>query len=518
MKVISYIKQAFSNSVEHLEYPYVPFSYHILTFISILLIRNLLEAVSNTSFHNFDIIGYNFWVFAYHNYLFFVTVFLSVVLLFYLLTREKLNKICRVVLPSFAFILIAPIIDIIVSGGEGIWNSYVRFENDILIRYLTFFGSFENLDITPGIRIEIAVILIMAYFYFRYKKKSIIGSALSTIALYSLIFVFSIMMDLSRYFLVVIAPNSNAFSVHFLLEIYEILILVLVLVLLYISNGDKMNLLLSNLRPFRTFHFCFMFIIGIMFAIVLGVKQPFYKFVLKSIFACFSIVFAIIFSIITNDISDISIDIISNKNRPLIEKKIRPKEYRNLSYFVLFFALVTAAFIDFFSVFFIACFIALYYVYSMPPLRFKRVPVLSKIVVSMNSLILVIWGYYCAGMPLYEFPPNIILYFLVPITLAVNFIDIKDYEGDKEVGIKTLPTLLGLKGAKVVIGLFFIIAYVLAYPLFNIPIMIIPLLSFGILEAYLIMKKDYHEKDVFLVYLLSLLNLSLLYLMISKFK
>jgi len=518
MKLISFLKKAFANSVEHLENQYVPFSYHILTVISILVIRNLLEAISNTNFHNFDTLGYSFWAYLYHTNLFWISLLVSVILLFYLLTGENLDKICRVVMPSYALVLIAPIIDIILSGGKGIPMGYLKFDSDILIRYITFFGSFKHLDITPGIRIEVAAILILAFFYFRYKEKPVFGSIIFTIALYSLIFTFLLMLDLSKLIFNVVAPFGSAFDLGFLFTVYKIIIIISLSILLYVSNSYKINILVSNIRPFRTFHFCMMFIIGTMLGVVFGAEMPVYQIVLKSIFACLAIVFAFIFSIITNDISDVSIDIISNSNRPLIEKKIRPKEYLNLSYYVLIFALLIAAFVDFISIFFIACFIALYFVYSMPPLRFKRVPVLSKLVISLNSLLLVIWGYYFTGLPLYEFPPQIILYFLVPITLAINFIDIKDYEGDKLAGIKTLPTLLGLRGAKIIIGIFFIIAYVLAYPLFEIPVYIIPLLSFGILEAYLIIKKDYRERDVFLVYLLSFINLSLLFIMFRNVK
>jgi 4-hydroxybenzoate polyprenyltransferase len=441
---------------------------------------------------------------------------MSLLLFFYLFTGESLDQISRVVFPSYSLVLIAPIFDIIISGGKGIPMGYLKFDSDILFRYATFFGSFKHTDITPGIRIEVAVILVLAYFYFRYKEKPVLGSIISTLALYSLIFAFLLMLDISKMIFVMVAPLGEAYDLDFLFSIYKIIIIITSSILLYISNSDKVNILISNIRPFRTFHFCFMFIIGIMLAVVFGMEQPLFKLFLKAFFACLSIIFAFTYSVITNDISDISIDVISNKDRPLIEKKIRPKEYRNLSYFVLFFALVTAAFVDFLSVFFISLFIALYYIYSMPPLRFKRVPILSKTVISLNSLLLVIWGYYCAGMPLYEFPSNIIFYFLVPITLAINFIDIKDYEGDKHAGIKTLPTIIGLRAAKFIIGLFFILAYILIYPLFNIPIMIIPLLSFGILEAYLINKKEYREKEVFLVYLLSLINLSLLFTMFSK--
>jgi len=96
----------------------------------------------------------------------------------------------------------------------------------------------------------------------------------------------------------------------------------------------------------------------------------------------------------------------------------------------------------------------------------------------------------------------IIIYpiFLIGFTLTINFIDIKDYRGDKKLGIKTLPVLMGPKKSKLLIGLFFFLGYVFIFYITQLILFII--LAF--LQFYLINKKSYKEKYIFIVYLLSL--------------
>jgi 4-hydroxybenzoate polyprenyltransferase len=93
------------------------------------------------------------------------------------------------------------------------------------------------------------------------------------------------------------------------------------------------------------------------------------------------------------------------------------------------------------------------------------------------------------------------------VTLVINFIDLKDYEGDKKAGIKTLPVICGLKKAKLIIGGFFLISYAILNWVLLDTNLLVPGLIFGGLHFYYINKRQYQEKLVFLTYLLSLLLL-----------
>jgi 4-hydroxybenzoate polyprenyltransferase len=149
------------------------------------------------------------------------------------------------------------------------------------------------------------------------------------------------------------------------------------------------------------------------------------------------------------------------------------------------------------------CLIGNYFLYSIPPLRFKRIPFFSKGIISLNCIAMMLAGYTFAGKELRTFPVNIILFVLIFFTACINFIDIKDYEGDKAEGIKTLPVLLGLKWSKRVIGFFFIIAYAL-FPYLIGPRSVFPVsILFGVAIFFAINAKQYKERIIFLLYLIS---------------
>jgi 4-hydroxybenzoate polyprenyltransferase len=151
----------------------------------------------------------------------------------------------------------------------------------------------------------------------------------------------------------------------------------------------------------------------------------------------------------------------------------------------------------------------IYFVYSMPPLRLKRVPILSKLLIAFNSLLLVMAGSMFISNGFKVKLPLSIIYplFLIGLTFVLNFIDIKDYDGDKRAGILTLPVLLGLRTAKHITGFSFLLFYLSIY--FIIPnLFIVPVLFlFGILQWFIICREPYNEKHIFYLYFISLIGM-----------
>jgi len=95
---------------------------------------------------------------------------------------------------------------------------------------------------------------------------------------------------------------------------------------------------------------------------------------------------------------------------------------------------------------------------------------------------------------------------------VIQFIDIKDYEGDKKEGIKTLPVVLGLKKSKRLIGAFFVLTYLSVYLVVKEKVLLIPLFVLGCIQYFLVNRKKYHERWVFIAYLL--IMFALLFLLI----
>jgi 4-hydroxybenzoate polyprenyltransferase len=151
----------------------------------------------------------------------------------------------------------------------------------------------------------------------------------------------------------------------------------------------------------------------------------------------------------------------------------------------------------------------------MPPVRFKRILVVSKLIIAINSFALILLGSILAGNTneIWAFSLKGSLLFILGLMLSINFIDLKDYDGDKSAGILTLPVLLGMKRSQVLIGCFFLINYcVLGVTIIlklSSPLMGIVMMAFGPILFLLINRRNYREREVFLVYLLSNLSFCL---------
>lgn len=319
-------------------------------------------------------------------------------------------------------------------------------------------------------------------------------------------------------FAVTLLPLLGLFLMDVLLFRFFLLIsFILAWPIVYIRGGKGLKEMLRDIRPFRLAHFLLMFFIGF----VLGFTQTSNTMTNSSLLVnvtitvipAISIFFGWLFCVFFNNITDLEIDKISNKDRPLVKGSIEEGTYKRVTVLLFILAIVFSLASGYKTLFFVGLFMLNYTLYSAKPLRLKRIPVLSKLVISFNSLVLLILGHSLVA-DFMNMPMIIPIFFLTVFTLAINFIDLKDYEGDKKEGVKTLPVIFGMKKAKRIIGSFFIISMVLSYFLIREiveltgtqSISIVAFLSsLGLIEFYLINREEYRERPVFSIYLLSLL-------------
>lgn len=471
-------------------------------------IRNAFEPFST---------GYG-WAFRFMAlyYLWYACMAVLMVIIVRLVTREELEKVAKVVLFTFILILLAPILDLLITGGYQM-EYFMPHKDDLWERYLNvMFVQKKGPGASIGQRIEIGIILIFSLMYFIDKTKSFIKSALGLFTVYNLIFILAA-LPFSLYWI------SLALNVKVPLD-QTILLTKLVLVYLFIAitvlfrvwNRPIFVAAIKNLRWLRLGHYWLMLLAGMALA---GFKagnidlSVFLNFIL----VCIAIIFAGFYSIVINDVNDIQIDKISNPERPLVTKTIPKKTYESIARPALYLSLLYSASVSVLSFAAISIVLINYYIYSAPPLRIKRQLYVSKFVISINTLLILLLGYTLTNKDVLEFPKPIIAFVLIVYTACINFIDIKDCEGDKKARIRTLPVVLGLDKSKKLTGIFFIIAYGIfscSYDIFHLTInrqlFIVISLSCGILEYFLITRKKYNEMPVFWVYEFSLIFLILI--------
>ncbi len=492
--------ETLTTSIENLDSPFI---YFILTFIFAVALRNFLETISDPD-------GCILFVFFSHYYIFYSSLVLTFIVLFHFATRVEIGKTARLVFAFSPLIIMAPLFDLIISSGRGFNMAYMFPEqyNELLLRFLSFGGSFTDLGITPGIRIEVGLIILASFFYFLVKKVSLLRSLFFAFLTYLIIFMYGAAPFILTLFYGL--PAKNDYFLHVSLSnLYLLIMSFLSPWIFYLHNKKFFTAILKDIRILRLMHFELMFIFGVFLAwklsggaIIIPSFQDIFFYV---IFVLLAILYACLFSAFGNNLADRQIDRISNKARPTVSMEIPTEKYEKLSWIFFFMALFYSLVVNFTSFFLILLFIGNFFLYSMPPLRLKRIPFFSKIFISLNSLVLVIMGYLFMGGK-ERIPGNIVLFFLVFFTAALNLIDIKDFEGDRHAGIKTLPTILGLEKSKKLIGLLVFLAYLSIYlvcPDMNLFVFSVIL---GAVQFVLITRKNYNERPILLLYLLTLLT------------
>ena len=201
----------------------------------------------------------------------------------------------------------------------------------------------------------------------------------------------------------------------------------------------------------------------------------------------------------------------SNQDRPL-QTGMDLITYKKLAWGSLFGAIFCAFVVSVDVFYFITFFIGNYWLYSMPPMRLKRVPVFSKFIIAFNSFLMALLGFVLSGQIFPDFPVEVMLLLLVGFTLVINFIDLKDVAGDRAEGIKTLPVLLGMRMSQYLIALFFVGLYGAFYLLFALPDWSLGLIvPAGLAQVYFVTQKKYQEQPVFLTYLIAFFVFLIIY-------
>jgi len=266
--------------------------------------------------------------------------------------------------------------------------------------------------------------------------------------------------------------------------------------------------LLKDLRLLRVFHYLTLSVFGAVLFVRsnanplsdLAAISPIQQFVLLA----FSLTYAAVFAIVTNNIEDIEADRLTNTHRPLVMQTVFRREYLAAGVFCLLWSLVIAGFIGLPILLGILTISFGYFFYSCRPLRLKRIPVLAKSIIGFNSWVASLCGFFLMGGELHNFPPEWLLFILVPLSLAANFIDLKDTEGDRKAGVKTLPVLMGEPRARLIIAIASVASYAMASCFVNLLFVYILAGSMALLHVYFLYRKPYREAPVFVVYILSI--------------
>ena len=517
-------------------------------FVGIFFIRFILETFSSPT--NTGVIASDPYTLIHYG-LFFLTVMLGIMLILGYFSRDYPNT-PKLILFSLPIIWLGPMLDIILSFGNGYKMTYLfKSHSLLLLDFFKFFSPEFMTGATYGIRIEIIIILAGLGFYVWKKSKNIVQSFLVILITYVFIFILAAipgiiytLSDLNN------APGTQTEMVGYLEKIMlqsnishntlhdgllsvsrnrfielgfnklmsQILFIISTILLAawsYKAYPQKFKSVLENLRPERTAFYILLLIFGMSYA-YLGEEQ------LNSWIDILGIVCLIIswtsvwmYAVHMNDIADIEIDKISNPTRPLVQNELSFNEMHQIGFIWLAITIIGSWSVGFYQFVMVLIYISASHIYSVPPLRLRRVPVLASFIISVACLATILAGFFfvSSNKSMQSFPVTAAIGFIIIFTLAANIRDLKDVDGDKKEGIKTLPVMFGEKNGPRVVGILFALSFILVPLFLSFYLLYIISIPTAIIGYKIVTRKPYKEKNIFILILSFIILVALLFVL-----
>jgi 4-hydroxybenzoate polyprenyltransferase len=395
-----------------------------------------------------------------HHFFFYIVVFLAGTLLLSLIGGFPILQTTRITAAGFFLIVLGPLIDRFVAlRGEP--YDYL-LPHEFLKNFFTFFLFTPKAG--AGIKVELWAILGLSSLFIFLRTRSVGRAFFAGLSLYILVALSvtpRLLIPIPR----IVGPSIWGARHLTYASIY--LVISLVLGLIYLGRVEKTlpKAIFQELATLRTLHFVVMVCAGAYVHLRLSLLR--FPYSLALLFACVIMVLLWLSAVLLNNACDLEIDKITNRRRPLVKGQIRPSLYIHLSLVVG--VIILGGSVIFKMTAFLLMFLALLssVAYSLPPLRIRR-KIWSPLVIGWGSSLSFLVGYFM-GTPLVHLSlPKDVLLFAVVIFIAFSLgpltKDLKDYEGDRQNGVKTLFTVFGKQKAKKIVAVLLWIS--LLVPLF----------------------------------------------------
>lgn len=277
-------------------------------------------------------------------------------------------------------------------------------------------------------------------------------------------------------------------------------------------------ILMYDCRPLRQIHFLLFFTLGMIINRNItgtGISNSF-EFFLDNVLVVLAVFSGALHAIISNNRIDVEADRISNPGRPTLTGVISDRLYHKIAIVSLIISILCSLMVN--TAFFLIMFIitGCYFLYSAPPYRLKRIPVLAKFIIGFNTWLICLAGFHSYSAATNPFPWEYSFFLLIPFALAGNFIDLKDVEGDRATSVKTLPVLFGLRVAQIMIWIFTLFSYMWVLYIINEKMNLFLYVSFFglmLVHSLFLIRKNYRELPVMICYLVSILSLLIIELL-----
>jgi len=476
--------------------PETRWSVFLASFLGVISLRVLEESFLASAGKSFEGVVINFL----YNFFFFALLFLAIWLFLAFFLKENPKNIAGIILWGFWLIILPPIFDIWKTGGSVFWSFYALNGLDELWgQFITLFGRMPSGIVYFGTKIVfvLTLLLVGVFIFFRTKSrfKAVVGALMAYLIIFImgsfpswLVFIYYFFegsksvgeigsVDIVQFFAfphLIFGANGYDFKYAFTSNLnlaYFSLILIFSGGLFFLSGREKFWAVMKNLRFPQLIYHTGLFLVG------MGLGYWAYPQNLEiNLFSIVSVIIllASVFlaweaSVVFNDLYDARIDNITNGNRPLPRKIFASKDYADLGIIFFFLSLIGGLVVSVkFSLLFLV-YQVLASVYSLPPYRLKRFPVVATFFSSLASVLIVMIGFslFSGNGNLNLFPWRIFLLLVVSLTLSLPIKDFKDIEGDRKDGVWTIPAIFGEYHARTIVASGIFLSFMLSVLILN---------------------------------------------------
>ncbi len=457
--------------------------------------RNLLEGILEAS----HIMGFD-WrldvslpMMFLHFPLFYLALFLLLALWLHALTGASIGRISRVLCVGFGVLLVAPIIDALVSGGRGYDLNYLPGFGSILWRFWN--PGQATAETSPGQRVEIllAVIGIALYAHHlamaRCSRGSRGGGAPWLMALASAAGAFVLMALLGAWpslFARSFAPAAGSAGASAYAEVFRGRGLVpgesarhaIVIALPFAAalcayawrlDPARFRALAKRALGVRMLHYTGLVPVGALLGWVVY-RDAFPGAFVNPIDAAavlvlwISMAAAFLAAVCWNDLGDRQADAVNQPSRPLPVGAVSPPALETLAWLASALSAWLALAAGYACFLLVCACLLLAWLYSRPPARLKRWPGSATFTLALLSALSMATGFalFAQEMTPWVFPRRVLAALVVGITLGFAAKDIGDGEGDRASGVVTIATLWGDARARIVGAILVALAFLQA--------------------------------------------------------
>lgn|GEM_PF-1622824 len=488
----------------------------IVVFLSIVLVRNVLEGtLEKTRFIGFVS---DPWVSALmvldHFAVFYAALYVVLALALSSAMRAPLAGVLRVLLAGWVLILIPPIVDSFASGGRGYAITYLP---NLFETAGAFFDPRTRIaEVSIGQRIEILLGILLVVAYARLRGSGLaraLGAGAAFYAIVALFGAFPVLFARGAHRLGWAAPGDDPVAAvfrsggivrhesqkHALLFLFVLLIAGGIL--LAKLHPQKVRAVARHFRPLRTLHYGGLALFGCIFGAVLfapyldgrPIEGAMDALAIAAI--VLSIVLAFQCGAAWNDLSDASSDRVNAPARPLVSGALSASDVRALALLFAAAALLLAVNVGHVPLLLVLSALGLSALYSLRPLRLKRIPIVATALLGTVSAAAFLAGFslFAGGRAFHLAPPGLLLLILAGVAAGFNAKDLKDIEGDRADSVWTLPVLLGERRGRRVIALLVALGFLM--PAFLLPVRGLWLLAPPFAAAGLLFSLRFQKPD-----------------------